>query len=65
MKRATMFNYYWDRSDFSIGFSIARPHRLTGYNWYISIDITWLSIWVYFNDRAAIHTVLEFRDNSK
>lgn len=48
MERTTMFNYYWDRSDFSIGFSIARPHRLTGYNWYISINIMWLSIWVYF-----------------
>ncbi|MCR9066772.1 MAG: hypothetical protein NXI00_22570 [Cytophagales bacterium] len=47
-KRDPMFNYYWDWTDFSIGFSIAKPNKCTGWNWYISIDLTFLSVWWYF-----------------
>lgn len=47
-KRDPMFNKYWDWSDFSIGFSISKPHKCTGWNWYISIDLTFLSMWMYF-----------------
>lgn len=41
------FNYYFDWTDFSIGLSIAKPHKCTGYKLYMSLDITFLSVWVY------------------
>ena len=47
-KRDPMFNYYWDWTDFSVGFSIAKPNKCTGWNWYISLDLTFLSVWWYF-----------------
>jgi hypothetical protein len=47
-RRDPMLNYFWDWSDFSIGFSIAKPHRLTGWNYYVSVDIAWFSCWLYF-----------------
>ena len=46
--RDPMFNYYWDWTDFSVGFSIAKPNKCTGWNWYISLDLTFLSVWWYF-----------------
>lgn len=47
-KRDPMVNYYLDWNDFSIGFSISKPHKMSGWDYYISIDIMWFSVWMYF-----------------
>jgi len=47
-KRNPIFNYYWDWTDFSIGFSIAKPNKCTGWKLYIGLDIAFLSVWIYF-----------------
>lgn len=48
MTREPQFNYYIDKTDFLLGISIAKPHKATGWNWYVSIELTFLSVWVYF-----------------
>jgi len=47
-KRYKRFNAVWDWSDFSIGFSIARSHECTGWKLYISLELGFLSVWIYF-----------------
>ena len=49
--RETRLNYYWDWSDFSIGFSIAKPHECTGWNGCVELDIAFFSVWLYFIKR--------------
>ena len=41
-------DYYLDWTDFTLGFTIAKPNICTGYKLYIGIDLGFLSIWVYF-----------------
>jgi hypothetical protein len=48
-KRQNQFNYYWDWNDFSVGFSIAKPNSITGYKYYIGLDLGFFSMWYYFN----------------
>ena len=42
------FNVMWDWEGFSIGFQISKPHKCTGWKWYVSLDFTFLSVWLYF-----------------
>ena len=42
------FNVMWDWEGFAIGLQIRKPHKCTGWEWYIGIDITFLSCWLYF-----------------
>jgi hypothetical protein len=41
-------NVMWNLEGFAIGFQISKPHKCTGWNWYVSVDFTFLSIWWYF-----------------
>ena len=41
------FQYYWDWTDFALGFSIAKPNKCRGYKLYISLELGFLSLWVY------------------
>ena len=45
--RDKKINFYWSWTDFSVGFSIAKPHRASGYNLYISLDLGFFSVWIY------------------
>lgn len=42
------FNVLWDWKGFAIGFQITKPHKCTGWNWYIRVNFTFLSVWWYF-----------------
>ncbi len=42
------FNAMWDWESFAVGFQVSKPHRCTGWNWYVSLDFTFLSLWWYF-----------------
>ena len=42
------FNAMWDWGGFAIGFQVSKPHKCTGWNWYVSLDFTFLSLWWYF-----------------
>jgi hypothetical protein len=47
-KREKRFNAYFSLKSFSIGISISKPFKGTGWNLYVSIDIMFISFWVYF-----------------
>ena len=42
------FNVLWDWKGFAISFQISKPHKCTGWKWYVSVDFTFLSVWWYF-----------------
>ena len=46
--RKPQFNYYLDWTDFGLGFSITKLKPITGWKWCVTLDITFLSVWVKF-----------------
>lgn len=47
-KHNDWFNYFWDWTNFSLGFSIFKPINLSKWGLCISLDLGFLSLWVYF-----------------
>ena len=45
-KRQPRFNYMIDL-DFGIGIGFMQPHKLTGWKLCVSLDVTFLSVWMY------------------
>jgi len=47
-KRDKRFNAVWEWDDFSIGFAIAKAHECTGWKLYISLELGFFGVWIYF-----------------
>lgn len=42
------FNYYFDITSFRVGIEITKTQPVSGWRWYIAVDIGFVSLWVYF-----------------
>jgi len=43
------FNYYTDFRQFTIGITISETYDILEWDYFIGLDIGFISVWVYFN----------------
>jgi hypothetical protein len=48
MRREKQFNHYFDFDTFALGVSFGITNGITGWRYMLSLDVAFLSVWVYF-----------------
>jgi hypothetical protein len=46
------FNYYFDWKSFNLGFGFCKTTGISGWNYMLSLDLTFFSCWIYFSKKV-------------